>query len=115
MPLIHFLEYFDLLPYFLFVGGADDDSTRVKKDDVIRYVMQECKLTEADKGRILMVGDRHHDIEGAKRAGISAVGVLYGYGSLEELTAAGADWIAKTPGELEEKIRAGFFCRNMLE
>ncbi|MCI8453107.1 MAG: HAD family hydrolase [Lachnospiraceae bacterium] len=103
------LEHFGLLPYFTFVGGADDDSTRVKKDDVIRYVMEECKYTEADKERILMVGDRHHDMEGAKKAGISAAGVLYGYGSLKELLTSGADWVAETPKELGERILAGDF------
>ena len=42
-----------------------------------------------------MVGDRHHDIDGAKVNGISCVGVLYGFGNREELEDAGADYIAK--------------------
>ncbi len=41
-----------------------------------------------------MVGDRHHDIDGAREIGISSVGVLWGYGDREELTAAGASHIA---------------------
>ena len=48
-----------------------------------------------------MVGDREHDVIGAHLAGLDVIGVLYGYGSREELTAAGADQIAETPEALE--------------
>ena len=94
------LTHFHLADYFQFIGGASSDSLRVNKDDVIRYVMESCKLTEADRPSIVMVGDRRHDILGAHKAGIEAVGVLYGYGSREELSLAGADWIAGTVKEL---------------
>ena len=76
---------------------------RVRKDDVIRYVMEQCSLTKKDQ--VIMVGDRKHDIEGAHQAGIPAVGVLYGYGGSKELLAAGADWIAATPKEVSERIQ----------
>lgn len=94
------LTHFHLADYFQFIGGASSDSLRVNKDDVIRYVMESCKLTEADRPSIVMVGDRRHDILGAHKAGLEAVGVLYGYGSREELSLAGADWIAGTVKEL---------------
>lgn len=94
------LTHFHLADYFQFIGGASSDSLRVNKDDVIRYVMESCKLTEADWPSIVMVGDRRHDILGAHKAGLEAVGVLYGYGSREELSLAGADWIAGTVKEL---------------
>jgi len=97
------LTHFGLDSYFEFIGGANSDSTRVKKDDVIRYVMENCGLS--DKESIVMVGDRRHDIEGAHKAGLKAMGVLYGYGSLEELTKAGAEWIARTPEELTEMLK----------
>ncbi len=97
------LEHFHLLPYFKFAGGASEDGTRVRKDDVIRYVMEQCSLTKKDQ--VIMVGDRKHDIEGAHQAGIPAVGVLYGYGGSKELLAAGADWIAATPKEVSERIQ----------
>jgi len=48
-----------------------------------------------------MVGDRHHDIAGAKLNQMKSVGVLYGYGSMEELTDAGADYTAADAHELE--------------
>ena len=70
---------------------------------MIRYVMEENGLV--DRENIVMVGDRRHDIEGAHKAGIPAIGILYGYGSEEELKKAGADWIAKTPKELGELIK----------
>ena len=94
------LTHFHLADYFQFIGGASSDSLRVNKDDVIRYVMESCKLTEADRPSIVMVGDRRHDILGAHKAGLEAVGVLYGYGSREGLSLAGAGWIAGTVKEL---------------
>lgn len=47
-----------------------------------------------------MVGDRKHDICGAKQTGLRSMGVLYGYGSQEELETAGADWIVETPEDI---------------
>lgn len=92
------LEYFNLIQYFDYTAGATIDETRNKKDAVIAYALKECNIT--DKSLAVMVGDRHHDIFGAKQNGISCVGVLYGFGSLEELTAAGADYIAENIDEL---------------
>ena len=57
-----------------------------------------------DLSRAVMVGDREHDVIGAHMAGLDVIGVLYGYGSREELTAAGADQIAETPEALETLI-----------
>ena len=98
------LSHFGLEKYFEFIGGANDDSTRVNKDDVIRYVMESCNLTDVDS--IVMVGDRKHDIEGAHKAGIKAAGVLYGYGDEKELKEAGADWLAGNPGELAALLKS---------
>lgn len=49
-----------------------------------------------------MVGDRKHDIIGAKKNGLNSVGVLYGYGGEDELKSAGADYIAATPSDVAE-------------
>lgn len=92
------LEHFDLSRYFDFAAGASLDETRNKKDEVIAYALSECNIT--DKSRAVMVGDRHHDIDGAKKNGISCVGVLYGFGNREELENAGADYIAADEVEL---------------
>ncbi|MBO4562655.1 MAG: HAD hydrolase-like protein [Clostridia bacterium] len=91
--------------YFSFIGGAEMESAenrglniRSKKEDVIAYVLSECGIE--DKSSAVMVGDRENDIVGAKLNGIDSVGVLFGYGSLAELTGAGADHIAETPMEV---------------
>jgi len=89
------LKHFELDSCFLFMGGADMDETRVKKADVIRYVL---------KDKAVMIGDRKHDVLGAKETGIASVGVLYGYGSRQELTEAGADVLAETIFELQNLL-----------
>lgn len=96
------LEHFDLDSYFEFIGGADLAETRVKKGDVIRYVLEENHITDLD--RVMMVGDRKHDILGAKEAGVASVGVLYGYGNREELLEAGADFIAESVFDLQNLL-----------
>ena len=52
-----------------------------------------------------MVGDREHDVRGARENGLQVIGALYGYGSREELEEAGADWIAKTVEEIPGYVR----------
>ncbi|GLC82790.1 HAD family hydrolase [Lacrimispora brassicae] len=96
------LKHFELDSYFLFMGGADMDETRVKKADVIRYVLEECGIRDLDK--TVMIGDRKHDVLGAKETGIASVGVLYGYGSRQELKEAGADVLAETIFDLQNLL-----------
>ncbi len=96
------LEHFKLDSYFTFIGGADLEGTRDKKADVIRYVLKECNLTDLSK--IVMIGDRKHDVLGAKEVGIDSVGVLYGFGSRQELEDAGADLIAETIFDLQNLL-----------
>ena len=87
------MRYFDLTKYFDYICGATFDSTRNTKDKVITYALCEAGIT--DKNKTVMIGDRHHDIEGAKVNGLDSIGVLYGFGSKEELTKAGATHIAE--------------------
>lgn len=96
------LEHFQMAEYFTFIGGASMDETRVKKGDVIGYVLEENQIT--DLSQVVMVGDREHDVIGAKEAGIESVGVLYGYGSREELEEAGANEIVSTVEELRNLL-----------
>jgi phosphoglycolate phosphatase len=88
------LEHFELDSYFTYMGGADLNGTRDNKADVIRYVMNECGLT--DRSSMVMIGDRKHDILGAREVSIDSVGVLYGFGSRQELEEAGAGQIVET-------------------
>ena len=73
------------------VGSAD--GARSKKDEVIRYVLEKNRISDLTEA--IMIGDRKHDILGAKEAGIRSMGVLYGYGDSEELEKAGADVIVE--------------------
>ena len=91
---VKILEYFDLAKYFSVIAGATMDETRTAKSDVIRYALDTANIT--DISEVIMVGDREYDVLGAKELGIDSVGVLYGYGSREELESAGATHIAST-------------------
>ena len=88
------LKYFGIDVYFDFVAGATLDKSRTKKGDVIAYALNSLGIT--DKGKCLMVGDREQDINGARQNGIDSLGVLYGYGDMQELTNAKSTYIAKT-------------------
>ncbi len=96
------LEHFGLRKYFEFIAGSDKGEVRVKKEDVISYLLEECQLV--DLSELVMVGDRKYDILGAKQFGMDSVGVLWGYGSEEELEEAGADVIVKSVRELKEYL-----------
>ncbi|MCM1115194.1 MAG: HAD family hydrolase [Clostridium sp.] len=96
------MEHFGLAKYFEFIAGSNMDGTRSKKAEVIEYAMHQCKIT--DKSKAVMIGDRKHDIFGAKAVGIDSIGVEYGYGDYEELHCAGATYIVKTVDELKNLI-----------
>ena len=88
---LRILEHFGLLPYFEAVAGSTMDEQRTKKGEVIAYALHSFHL---DPSETVMVGDRKHDVLGARENGLPCIGVLYGYGSREELTAAGAAALA---------------------
>ena len=93
------LEHFDIKKYFDFVGGASLDGSVSKKEDVIKLVLQQ---TGIENSQVLMVGDRKFDLEGARRMNMDAVGVLYGFGSYEELSACKNIALIKDITELEK-------------
>jgi len=95
---IEILKHFHLLDYFDFVAGASMDEKRVKKADVITYALESYGIT--DKSSVIMVGDREHDVLGAKENELKSIGVQYGYGDYEELVHAGADYIAQNPEDI---------------
>ena len=86
------LEHFGLTRWFSTVVCATDG--HAEKENLIAQALPE------DHGDAWMVGDRKFDMEGGVKAGVHTLGVLYGYGSEEELRAAGAEQIARTPGDL---------------
>lgn len=91
---VEILRHFGLFEYFDIAAGAAMDETRTAKADVIAYALEKAGITE--RGGCIMVGDRKHDILGAKAQGMASIGVLFGYGSRQELEEAGADLIAET-------------------
>lgn len=97
------LEHFDLISYFDYLSGAELSGERNRKSEVILHAFSEGKIE--DLSEVMMIGDRHHDIFGAKETGIVSLGVLYGYGSREELLEAGADYLAADPLEVVKKIK----------
>jgi phosphoglycolate phosphatase len=91
------IDHFGLRRHFEGVFGAELDGTRVDKSDLLGYAL---KQASADPARTLMIGDRSHDMIGAKNNGINGIGVLYGYGSRDELLQAGARHVCATPAAI---------------
>jgi phosphoglycolate phosphatase len=79
------LEHFDLAQYFTDIYGSELNGERTNKAELIQYILEQQKL-QADQ--CLMVGDREHDIFGARQNGIDTIAVNYGYGSQDELALA---------------------------
>ena len=94
-------EHFGLGGYFEHVFGAELDGTRVHKTDLLAYALETSGVNASEA---LMIGDRSHDMIGAKNNGMDAVGVLYGYGSKEELIGAGASHVCATPRAVLDHI-----------
>ncbi len=95
------LEHFHLAEYFDFIGGSELSGERVEKKDVIEYVLKEKNIKRENA---VMVGDRCFDIAAGKEAGLTAIGVLYGYGDKKELTDASADALAETVEDLKNLL-----------
>ena len=94
------IEHFGLDKYFTFVGGSDGDfnTKRSTKAAVIEYVLKSNNIE--DKTAAIMVGDKVHDIVGANTVGLKSIGILYGYGSMEEFDKA--NYIVRTVDDLRE-------------
>ena len=91
---VRIAEHFGIAQFFDCIAGAAMDETRTQKWEVIEYALARCGIS--DRGSVLMVGDREHDVLGAARCGISCLGVLYGYGDRAELESAGACAVVPT-------------------
>lgn len=92
------VEHFHLETYFDFIASATTDDSRGSKGLVIQHALQSMGIE--DPKTAIMVGDRRHDVEGARENGLECIGVLYGFGGREELMEAGAVELVKTPEEL---------------
>ena len=97
------LEEQGLAQYFDFISGASMDESRDTKTEVVRYVLSQPALQGK---RVLMVGDRNDDMRGAADCGLDAAGVLYGYGSREELEAFHPVLLAESCADLTDRLLA---------
>ncbi len=93
-------DYFKISSYFEFIGGSSLDDTRSTKSQVIAHTIKNCSINDSELSKIIMIGDRQNDIQGAKDNKIDSLGILWGYGTKTELTTAGANYIFQTPQEV---------------
>ncbi len=96
------LNYFKLDHYFTTIAGSNLDGTRVEKKEVIAQVLE--YNADLNISETVMVGDRKHDIIGARAWNLDSIGVTYGYGSLKELQEVGSTLIAKSVSELQKLL-----------
>ena len=99
---VRIFDRFGLSQFFEIVGGANINGTRNDKDEVIEYVLEKAGIS--DRSSVLMIGDRRQDVIGAHKTGLKCMGILWGFGSIEELTEAGADYIAETPEQAADML-----------
>jgi phosphoglycolate phosphatase len=95
------LNHFGLSRFFQNIYGSELDGTRSHKADLLAHVLAEEPLAT---NTTIMVGDRKHDVRGAITNGITPLGVLWGYGSRQELTEAGAYLLCEHPGSLMDVL-----------
>ncbi len=96
------LAHFGLDGFFSSVSGVSESEGRLSKRDAIAWALEQEGIT--DRSSVLMIGDRENDIDGARFNGLASCGVLYGYGSREELEEAGADYIVSSVEELRQLV-----------
>lgn len=97
------VAHFQLASFFQGVYGSELNGERAHKADLIAHLL----TTEGmDTEAAVMIGDRRHDIHGAKHNGVRAIGVTWGFGTVNELTAAGADCLCHEPSELMAQVRS---------
>jgi phosphoglycolate phosphatase len=104
------IEHFGFADYFAVQAGATVEVGRGRrtKAEVISYALTCLRLRPADLTRVVMVGDRDHDVEGAQLNGIDCIGVTWGFGSVDELDGAGAAMTVNTPGEVAAAVTATY-------
>jgi phosphoglycolate phosphatase len=98
------LDHFNLDRFFYFTAGSNLDGTRTRKGEVITYALQESRTS--NQARAVMIGDRKFDLIGAKEVGIDSIGVLYGYGTYNELISETPNHLAHSVDELRRILQA---------
>lgn len=101
---VRILEHFHIKQYFAFICGNTLSEARPEKRDVLMYIMK--RYPELSLENTVMVGDRCYDVEGAKAVSLPCIGVSYGFGTQDELQAAGASCVVASVSELEKILLA---------
>jgi phosphoglycolate phosphatase len=97
------LDHFDLARHFDAVHGSELDGRNADKADLIRHILRHEGIAP---DRAVMIGDRSHDVVGAKANKVASIGVLWGYGDRAELEGAGASLIAQRPEDLPAHVES---------
>lgn len=95
------LEHFELDGFFPSIDGSELDGTRTDKTELLGFIIEKLSL---DPANTIMIGDRKHDIKGALNNGVFPIGVLWGYGTSEELRNAGATVLSNSHSQLVTDI-----------
>jgi phosphoglycolate phosphatase len=98
------IEHFGIHNFFKKVYGSELDGTRANKADLIQYVLRTEAIAPKDA---IMIGDRKHDLIGAKANDVACIGVTWGYGALEELEAEKPNRICNKPSDLTDYLLRG--------
>nr|NJM04443.1 HAD hydrolase-like protein [Desulfobacula sp.] len=99
------MDHFDLSPYFTGIHGAELDGVRNDKTSLISHILEQESIAVSET---VMIGDRKYDMIGAGDNGVCAFGVLWGYGTREELKSSGASAFIETPYKLASALQGNF-------
>lgn len=109
---VRIVEHHGLRAYFRNVHGSELNGDRSDKGALIGHVLETEQLSPRD---VVMVGDRVHDVLGARANGVTSIAVRWGYGSLDELTTGRPDIIVASPAEVVRRICQAAQCRRIRE
>ncbi len=96
------IEHFGLSDYFKIIVGSNLDGTRTNKGEVISCALDQLQVTELNS--VVMIGDRKHDVLGAQQNQLASIGVLYGFGTLAELSEAKPTYLVNSVTDLTEML-----------
>lgn len=99
---IDIVRHFGMESFFETVHGSQLDGSRADKGELIAHIL---KTEGLDPARTVMIGDREHDVIGARKNNVPVIGVLWGFGDRAELEEAGATAVAEHPSELPALVR----------
>ena len=103
-PLVYaerIIDHFDLRRYFDLLYGSELDGRLGDKTELISHII---KRENLDAAKTVMIGDRSFDVIAARNNDVRVLGVLWGYGSEDELRQAGADALCRHPTEIHDQV-----------